>query len=204
MRIIISSAALAIWVLWLSLLYQTNTVFAPIAQWAGVWFPLHYVPAGTQLGACMAALLVAVFWLTSFQLNTRLALNTAYIWLAAMTLLWGTAFTLLLPWVNETKSYRGVLAEMQSAVSHSAYKDDCIANGGLGESVAPMLQYFSGRLAPLQNPNEKTCPLLLLLTRRNDPLVIDPRWELLWRGSRPLDEKNEELRLYHRLPQVIQ
>ena len=137
-------------------------------------------------------------WIASLRFHGRSALNTAYIWLAAVTLLWGTALTLLLPWINEPKSYRGVFAQLGAFLEHSPYGNECIANGGLGENIAPMWEYFSGHVAPAEDFNDTTCPLLLIATGRDAPRVLNPRWEMVWRGSRVLDSKNEELRLYHR------
>ena len=36
-------------------------------------------------------------------------------WLAGVTLVWGLAMTLWLPWLDFAKSYRGVIADMQRA-----------------------------------------------------------------------------------------
>jgi hypothetical protein len=93
-----------------------------------------------------------------------------------------------------------VIAQMDDFIRHSDYKDACMNEYYLGESIAPMLEYFDKEhtLAIVDRLNAGTCPLMLTVTGRNDPQELQPGWKLLWKGSRALDAKDEELRLYAR------
>ncbi|MBV8939726.1 MAG: glycosyl transferase [Alphaproteobacteria bacterium] len=199
-RVLCSAIGAAVWLLWWNLMHPAaEHPLAWLAHLTGKWLPLAYMPPGSQRWSCLLAGAIAAGWLASFRLKTTSALNTAYIWLAGATLAWGSAYTLLLPWLDATKGYRLVFTDMMQAANASADAKGCIAAYNLDESVAPMFQYFLGRLAPEQDFSGHACPLIFAKTYRDTPEVFDPRWRLIWKGSRLLDEKNEQLRLYERV-----
>jgi 4-amino-4-deoxy-L-arabinose transferase-like glycosyltransferase len=196
-RSVASIIALIIVVMWLCLLHPAGP--QPFARLYGGWLPPGFLPERGQGVACLAALAAGMFWLASFRLHGRSYENTAYLWLAAVALPWCLAMTLLLPWMDETRSFRSVLADVTRVISAPQYADACIARRSLGESVAPMWEYFGhGRgLGPVEDFDGKRCPLLLLMTGKSMAPVSDPRWHLIWKGSRRMDDK-DELQLYER------
>jgi hypothetical protein len=100
-------------------------------------------------------------------------------WLAGVTLAWGAAMTLWLPWLDHAKTYRGVIEEMKT---HAA--SGCIAARGLTEPQRAMFHYFAGVKA-----RAGECPNLLVHTGEGEPPQVGGGWTLAWRGTRPGDNK---------------
>jgi 4-amino-4-deoxy-L-arabinose transferase-like glycosyltransferase len=198
-RICFSISALGIWVLWWILRYPPET--RPLAWYANYFatlLPLDYSPGYSQPVACAAALMAALFWVVLLRLKPGFHLKTARIWFAGTALIWCTAFTLLLPWVDETRTYRPLFKKMMIFVNNSPYAHECIGNYNLGENVAPMLEDFIGKTPPAEEFDHPTCHLILTRASTNTPEAISSHWRFIWRGSRtrPSDVENEELRLY--------
>jgi 4-amino-4-deoxy-L-arabinose transferase-like glycosyltransferase len=195
-RILASLGGLIVVTIWFCLLYPAGP--QPLAKLYGQWLPLGFLP-GDQTVAYLAALVLVLLWFASFRLKASDARQTAYLWLLGLTLLWGLANTLLLPWIDETRSFRPVIAEINAVVSQPAYANDCIARHDLGESTSPMWEYFGAPrgLGPVEGFEGTHCRLLLLMTGKSMVPVSDARWHLIWKGSRVLDGK-DELQLYER------
>jgi len=198
-RISFSIAAIGIWALWWILRYPVD--IRPLAWYAdyfGTLLPLDYSPGHNQVLACAAALMAALFWVVSFRLKPSFHLKTARIWFAGIALIWCSAFTLLLPWIDETRSYRPIFKQMMMFVNHSPYVHECIGNHHLDENTAPMLEHFSEKTAPLEEFDHPTCRLILTAADPNASKAAPLHWRLVWRGARPRprDIENEELRLY--------
>jgi hypothetical protein len=100
-------------------------------------------------------------------------------WLAGVTLVWGLAMTIWLPWLDHAKSYRGVIADMKA---HAA--PGCIAGRGLTEPQRAMFHYFAGVRA-----DRPDCPNLVVHTPEAKEPDVGAGWKPLWRGTRPGDEK---------------
>jgi len=198
-RVAFTLAALGVWLIWWNLLHPPGQRPIPwlVQRFDAILDP-DFIMRGPQVVACFFASIVSVFWLASFRFKGDTALHTARVWFTGAALLWCTVNTLLLPWINETKSFRTAVAQMESFVAHSPYTDKCIAHYQLGENMAPMLEYFMGRTTPLPiiSLNSDACPLFITFALRETPDDIDPRWRLIWRGTRRLDVKTNELRLY--------
>jgi len=195
-RLFISIAGLLILLSWWCLLNPTGSFSHQVLHVLQRWLPIDFMPSEHYPFAYMLAVLAIVLWLCSMRFNPRLPLSTARIWLTGMTLLWGLSHTLLLPWLNETKSYLPRLAQMNAYIEHSAYAKDCVGNDSLGESIGPMLEYSRRAFAPMEDFNYFACRLTLRSVKRGSIDNPDPRWRLVWRDARPLDSKEEELRLY--------
>ncbi len=198
-RVAFSLFTVGIWLVWWNLLYpQDHRPVLWLARCFDHTLPTDFIPQGHQAIACFFAVVVALFWLASFRLRENSALNTARVWFAGSALAWCTIYTLLLPWINETRSFRTVVEQMQDFIKHSPYAGQCIANYQLGENMGPMLEYFMGLKAPLPfiNLDGDICPLFLTFTLRDAPVDIDPRWHMVWHGTRLLDIRLSELRLY--------
>lgn len=197
--LLFSFALLAVWLVWFGLQHPANGgLTGGLLHFASRWLPVGFLPAHGQAAAGAVAALATGLWLAiALAGKMQTPLQAAVLWLAGIGAVWSAVMTLWLPWIEETRSYRGTLLHMQAAAEHVA-PGQCVTASRLGESIAPMLEYVSG--APLKTGDFKDtlCPLLLTVSRRTDPENPAAGWVLVWRGSRPLDEKNEELRLYKR------
>jgi len=129
-----------------------------------------------------AAAVITVLWLASLRLSL------AARWLASVTLAWGLAMTLWLPWLDYAKSYRGVIADMQRARP----KGQCMSARNLTEPQRAMFHYFAGIEA-----GKRDCPLLVIHTSTVLAPALGEGWQLRWRGTRPGDSK-EFFWLYER------
>jgi 4-amino-4-deoxy-L-arabinose transferase-like glycosyltransferase len=116
-------------------------------------------------------------------------------WAAGVTLVWGLAMTLWLPYLDYTKSYRGMIADMQRSRPAVA---GCVAGRDLGEPQRALFHYFAGILSARENsPAARDCRLLLVQSSRAAEPPHDAQWKLAWRGTRPGDN-NEYYWLFSR------
>ncbi len=165
-------AGIALWAAWAAYLYGWRP---PLLTQASPGFTPQIDPA-----LLAGAVAVSVVWLLSFALEPRLPVR----WLGAVTLAWGLAMTLWLPWLDHAKSYRGVFASLQSALPKGG---GCVASRGLGEPQRAMLQYFAGLITVRKEGSD--CPLLLVETAENKAPEPGAQWRLAWQGARPGDTK---------------
>jgi hypothetical protein len=159
---------------------------------------VSFAPGYNRTAGVWVAFAALLFFIFSFRPDGRSKPDAAGIWFAGIGTVWITANALLLPWLDETRSYRPVLAQMDEYVAHSSYKGECMNVFHLGESIAPMYEYFgrSHALDTVQDFAHAACPLVLAVTYKSAP--GEPGWNIIWRGSRTLDAKDEELRVYAR------
>ena len=165
---------LALWLAWLALLAGWQPV-ALEAQAPG--FVPKFDPVATG-----AAVVITALWLVALRLSLPAR------WLASVTLVWGLAMTLWLPWLDYAKSYRGVIADMQRVRP----KGQCVTARNLTEPQRAMFHYFAGIEA-----SRRDCPLLLIHTSNVQTPAPGEGWQLRWRGTRPGDSK-EFFWLYER------
>jgi len=196
-QVVFSAAIFSAWGVWIILMHPDFGRSLPLRfHLIWNWLPLGFIPPSNQWLAVICALAATLFWLMSFRLSARNAYHTVLVWFAAVAAIWIMVNSLLLPWIDETKSYRPVIAEVDDVLKEK-YKNACVGTFNLGESVAPMFEYFHrGNASFSQDFNGSRCPVLLLLTEKSAAEPMDSRWKLIWRGSRLLDTKDEELRLY--------
>ncbi|MEW9898664.1 glycosyltransferase family 39 protein [Chitinivorax sp. PXF-14] len=184
------------WLLWASITLQLPLV--PLS-WLAHWLPLHYrMPV--QPGAILLALALPLLLLAAGrQLAGRLPRPLLH-WVGALALLWGSVMTLLLPWIDEAKSYRTPLVELSGELQGPAA---CVGRINVGESERSMLEYITGTVTKTIDPQGAArCPQLLVGGRRRHIVEPDARlWQLRWEGHRPGDD-SELLRLYQRRNQV--
>jgi len=155
----------ALWVLWFTYL----SGWPPRLDAEAPGFVHRIEPVWLALG-----LATTVFWALVIRTD-GLALRLA----AASLLLWGLLMTLWLPYLDHAKSYRGVIADMQRN-----RPPGCVTTHDLSEPQRAVFHYFAGiAKGPAQD-----CPLLLVHTSGKPP-APDPRWRLLWQGSRPGEER---------------
>jgi hypothetical protein len=200
-RVLASVLAGVVVLLWLCLMHPFGP--QPLAGLYGKWLPLGFLPNGLQMSALIAVPALIAVWTASFRLTARSAVTSAYSWLAAMALLWGMTHTLLLPWIDEARSFRPVVAELDAFAAHQPYVNECIARYNLGESVSPMWEYFGqgrGDGPIISDMNLSPCPLILTLQGDRRPELQDRHWRIIWSGSRPMRDK-DQLRLYEHIPE---
>jgi len=164
----------ALWLGWLAMLAGWTPAFIE-AQSPGFILKVEPLAVG-------AAVAITALWLLSLRLSLPAR------WLAGVTLVWGLAMTLWLPWLDHAKSYRGVIADMQRAKP----PNQCISARNLTEPQRAMFDYFAGITA-----SRRDCPLLLMQTASATAPVPGEGWRLRWHGARPGDKK-EYFWLYER------
>ena len=156
----------------------------------GKILPVGFMPTHKQI----IEVLVSIIGITYCVIMMRFEKNIVKVWFIGIASLWILTNTLLLTWTDETKSYRPILSEMNKFIANSPYNKSCLSYYNLGESIEPMLLYFNhnANMQRVENLNEVKCDLLLTLTSKN----AKEDSNLLWKGSRVLDAKDEQLRLY--------
>ncbi|MBX9962146.1 MAG: glycosyltransferase family 39 protein [Burkholderiales bacterium] len=118
-------------------------------------------------------------------------------WLTGVTLVLGIAYTLWLPWLEASKSYRAPIVSMQSTLPTGF---DCMASEALGESERAMLEYVAGiRTTRREAQPDAACSLLLVQMRTAADAAVPtpPGWVEMWRGRRAA-ERYDEFRLLRR------
>ena len=164
-------AALALWALWAALLTGWPAGLASRLDAAAPGFVARVEPVFLLL-----AVAVTAGWAYVIPRG-----NLALRWAAAAALIWGLAMTLWLPYLDYAKSYRGVIADMQRHRPAG-----CVTARNLAEPQRAVFHYFAGIV---KSPQTKDCPLLLLQTSSDKPPALEPKWQLLWGGGRPGDER---------------
>jgi 4-amino-4-deoxy-L-arabinose transferase-like glycosyltransferase len=164
---------LALWLLWFAFFAGWPTALAARLDASAPGFAPAIVPA-----LFILATLITIgwaWWVRTGDLATR--------WAAGITLVWGLAMTLWLPYLDYTKTYRGVIADMQGSLPAGP---GCITAGELTEPQRAVFHYFAGIL---KSEETKDCPLLLLHTSSDKPPQTTEGWKLIWRGTRPGDDR---------------
>ena len=181
-RIIFGSIALLCWGIWFFIFVADEPLILPILA---EHLPMD-LPFQLYLPGVVLALILMMGWL---YMITRLSLQKARAsisWASGIILVWGTAFALLLPWIDAAKSYQSVFAEISVALLNQDTR--CLGTVGLGESERAMLNYIVG-LEPqrLENNQGHDCNAILFQgTALNEPPDMDTDgWTLRWQGSRP-------------------
>ncbi|MGO0789981.1 ArnT family glycosyltransferase [Herbaspirillum seropedicae] len=194
-RIAFGVLAAAIWAI-----YVVSSLPAADHHWIdfmGQWLPLNFVTPLQPL-ALAAAVGMSVLWLWGLgQLRLAGPWRGALSWFAGITLMWGLAFTLLLPWADYGKSYEFVYTDLKQQIAAQWQDGDCMASENLGESEAPMLYYYTGILhQPIDGVYQTQCRWVLLETPGNTPLP-QGQWKLFWEGRRDGDD-GQLLKVYRR------
>ena len=156
-----------------------------------------FVAQGNISTMTLAALLTLV-WLWLIFASPRSPWRAVTHWSAGVTLVWVLLISLLLPWIDYGKSYRGVaLSLQQSLPSNSKGYAECIAGRDLGGAQRASLHYFAGIVTqPAETPAAAACGFRLEQgDAKNRPTPAG--WRKLWEGHRPGD-RSERLRLYQR------
>jgi len=187
--------ALALWLGWYADLSGHPLV---VAEWLHPQRPGFVTPFNGL--ALLLALALSLAWLFVIfyvkRSNLRSVVNSAL----GITLVWGLLATVWLPWLDVGKSYRGMIASMQTALPKQY---DCIASQNLGEPQRAMLHYFAGVVTQrVEIKPENKCQFLLtqgVAGVAGD--VLDPSWRIIWTGSR-LGDNDERFRLFERFGKI--
>jgi 4-amino-4-deoxy-L-arabinose transferase-like glycosyltransferase len=153
-----------------------------------------YTPEFVPL-AFVVALFYTMAWLTVLAATRRLPHGRRAIvnWGVGITLLWGIATTISLPWIDAGKSYRSTFTGLQQALP-SAY--GCVAGVGLGNAQRAMLDYYAGVVTRrAADAAQAGCGLLLVQGQAGTPYAAPDSWRLRWQGARP-GEKSERFWLF--------
>ncbi|MBV8047273.1 MAG: hypothetical protein JO171_08980 [Paludibacterium sp.] len=143
------------------------------------YFSPYYVPT-VSIPMALAALFATLVWiwaLTRRHLRGRQAVTN---WAAGITLFWGLAGTLWLPWLDALKSYRPVVADM---VRHLPAGAGCVSTSKENWIGRMSWQYFAD-MTLVTDP--AACALRLSV--RPHSVAPDPAWQVLWQGSRPRED----------------
>lgn len=191
--VLMSVLGLWIWVRWgLQLGGHGRVGVVPI----GKWLPLDYRLAFSP-GLVLFALVIAALWVAAVV--RRRELGGLMVGFAGLTFVWGTLTTLVMPWLNEARSYRTPFLSLQDALAPASLNlaEACVGSFGVGESERAMLDYFIGmRPVPLIDMSDVSrCSVLLLLDKSAAPITVPAGWREIWRGGRAGDH-NERFRAY--------
>ena len=197
-RIVFGGLALLCWLIWLKLaLTGTPPQWSLLAAHLPMNFQFTVHPFGVA-----AALLLAAGWLWMAAHLPRLKARAVVSWAGSLILMWGTAFALLLPWIDAAKSYQSTFRDLSAAFPDNMH---CLATRGLGESERGMLHYIAGiepeRLEVSPNAN---CEVLLwqgVSSAAPDGIATEG-WQLRWQGARP-GEQREHFWVFTRSPRAI-
>ncbi len=156
-----------------------------------------YVPA-IRWGGFAAALAYTAGWLLLVARRGEGGKHALVNWAAGVTLAWGLAMTLWLPWLDAGKSYRPMVSSLVRAIPPGGYE---VASRNLGEPQRALLDYYAGiETRRVETRGGDGCDLLLTQgdsRREEDP---GPQWRKIWEGCRQGDAK-ERFRLYRRADQ---
>ena len=195
--VVFSALGLALWVRWLAMV----SGHGDLATFGlGKWLPLEQsMPLSVM--AVMAAIGIAAAWVWALRLWAARAAGALLVGFAGLTFMWGTFNTLLLPWMNDARSYRATFAAMQAEVPSPTR---CLLTFGLGDSERAMVAFLTDLnpiiASSLHGPD--VCRALLVLDKAaaRVPAPSQP-WVEVWQGGRPGDS-NERFRLFIRPARV--
>lgn len=157
-----------------------------------------YTPEFTPL-EFLAAAIYTLAWLTTLVLTRKLPRGRRAIvnWSSGITLLWGIAATICLPWLDAGKSYQSMMTSLQQSLPAQYH---CIASDNLGEPQRAMLHYYTDIVTRRGTAsNREECDVLLVQGGTDHTQETPPGWIKLWEGARPGD-RSERYWLFQHTP----
>jgi 4-amino-4-deoxy-L-arabinose transferase-like glycosyltransferase len=184
-------ASLTLWAIWIALLTGFPTALAERAEEYQPGFVAHFYWFPFAL-----SLFFTLLWFGMIRPARRSARRAVLNWATGITLCWGLAFTILLPYIDWGKSYRGMIAELNPWLSHPS---GCVASRGLGEPQRALLEYFAKTITVREElRRQHDCRLLLVQGGRDETEETPERgWRKVWEGNRPGD-RHERFWLYEK------
>lgn len=180
---LIAAGAAALW------LYGTVNAHAPDLDFIAARLPTSY---GFPLIAPLAIAAAAVVGISVAILRHGDS-TWLHRWTAGLVLMWGIPATLLLPWIDNARSFREPFEDMSAWLQGA----DCVIGLDIGENQRGMLHYITG-VRPFSSAlHDDVCGFALWQKNRaSDPFPAGLRdWALVWEGSRP-GERDERFYLY--------
>ncbi|HEY3491021.1 MAG TPA: hypothetical protein VGK27_13005 [Candidatus Deferrimicrobiaceae bacterium] len=200
-----------------AILHRLSTVvflIVILTLWAG-WFALNtghpmalwdwlhrthpaYIPSFRPL-----AIVVAAFFTVSWLLLVLVPRNSGIpdgeravgSWATGMSLSWGIAMGILLPWLDAGNSYRDMMVSLGKAIPAGTQE---IAGISVWESSRAMLDYYIGVKVRQVAPKDRDqYDFLLVRDNPDGNEQAGAGWNKIWEGARPGDTK-EVFRLYSR------
>lgn len=164
---------LLIWLGWGAMNFGWPATLAGRAHYFSPYYVAH---VSLPLALCgLFATLVWIWALTRRNLRGRQAVTN---WAAGITLFWGLAGSLWLPWLDAMKSYRPVVESMQRSLPAGKA---CIGTGADHLLARISWRYYGG--ITLQTDPASQCAMRLLI--RSKPVEATEGWQILWQGQRP-------------------
>jgi hypothetical protein len=142
--------------------------------------------------AVAAALVIVAIWTAAWRSKAKGWLPR---WTANLALGWGVCMTLLLPWLDNAKSFRDPFMDLATRLP----RDTCVSSVGLGEGQRGMLDYVAGVKTERIEVAASRCPYLIAQTTRDGSRRALPEgaWNLVWHGARN-GEWRESFLLYEK------
>lgn len=197
-----------VWAVWAALVVDGGMLLPawlskPLSRVLPLPYDMLVHPIAVMAAAGITAVWAVCVWL-------RPARSGVVAWAAGLGLVWGLLGTLLIPWVDDARSYRPLFQAIKPVLQSAQV---CVATRGMGESERALMHYETG-VRPVKwllghsghgdahrpNPEARTCDLMLVLDKASENRSRQPKgadWELVWRGSRPGDT-NETFSLFQR------
>lgn len=186
-------AALVFWLLWL---FGVVTGTAPEVALIARELPLVH-DFSRPWPVLVAALMATLGWLVLLW-GVRPPRSAALLaWPSGLVMLWCLLAWLHFPWIDQAKSYRAVMLDLQSALPAEF---NCVSDltepesVRLRESERGLLHYFAGvKIQHATAVDMVECDLLLVeIQRREHPRGFSPgpEWEMLWQGRREADHRD--------------
>ena len=198
---------LVVWAMWATLVVNGGqTLPSWLSKALSRVLPLPYDMLAHPV-AVLTAVGITVLWAACAW--PRPGRSGVVAWTTGLAMVWGLLGTLLMPWVDDARSYRPLFQAIKPVLKSAQV---CVATRGMGESERALMHYETG-VRPVKwllghsghgdarrpNPAARTCDLMLVLDKsaehRRSPK--GPDWEMVWRGSRPGDT-NETFSLFQR------
>jgi 4-amino-4-deoxy-L-arabinose transferase-like glycosyltransferase len=180
----------ALWLGWIALRVGAPE---PFVAWVKNYQPGFEMPF--RPFAFAVALALSAVYVVSAARTRRSTRRAIVNWTTGITVFWMLAMTLWLPLIDEGRSYRATVAELNKALPA---KYNCVASSNLGEAQRALLDYYIGLITKrLENNQGAECHVLLVQGVADKEPSLSVLWTKIWEGNRPGD-KVERLRLYRR------
>ena len=181
-------ATIVVWILFADLLSHKFG----IANFFKDSLPIYFIPKFNHIFSITIAFIVLLLWIVIIRKKSSPE-ATAKIWFASVALIWCSIYSLLMPWIEEGKSFSPVFTELNQFIKISQYKDACIGSDIREENVLPMLYYYSNNEIIRQTATARNCPIFLEFTGKDAPNLS---LKLIWKSKPFLETGDGQLRLY--------
>lgn len=191
------------WIVWMLLQGDLSLLASPIREPLAPL--LDGIAPGTRdvliAAACagLVALIVTALWL---KRPGAAVSRLVYGWTLLLTLLWGMAMTLCLPWIDASKRYAEVWATLAPGFVAAHAEGSCVATLSLDEAQRALMPYYLWGTRTLRietMPEAQTCRWLLFQGAATPiPMTLYEHRPVI-EAYRPSNQSGERFLLY-RLP----